>query len=350
MKAVVCYGEGVVRYEDVNEPAVSDGEVKINVKACGICGSDIPRAMARGAHSYPIILGHEFSGVVTEVGAGVSSVRVGQHVTAAPLLPCHECEDCRRGDYSLCKHYSFVGSRQQGADAEYVVVPEANVVKISSSIPFEQGALFEPSAVALHAVRLNGYQPGGYVAVLGGGTIGVLVLQWARILGAEKVVVFGRDKKHLELSKRLGADSVISTTDEGFMETALAETDGHGYDYVFETAGSTVTMKYAFRLAANKSHICFVGTPTSELSFTVKEWEQMNRKEFLLTGSWMSYSSPFPGDEWTETEKHFADGSLRFDEDIFYAKLPMSRAQEAFDLFRDRGKVKGRVLLINDNE
>ncbi len=348
MKAVVCYGDGVVKYEDVDEPCVTEGKVKIHVKACGICGSDIPRAMAQGAHSYPIVLGHEFAGIVTEVGKGVSGIEIGDHVTAAPLIPCHECEDCRNGNYSLCKHYSFIGSRQQGAYAEYVVVPKENVVKIDNSIPFEQGALFEPSTVALHAVYLNDYKPNGYVAVLGGGTMGVFALQWTKILGAKKVVVFGRDKNHLTLSLRLGADAVISTKDEDFMEQALAETFGHGYDYVFESAGSTATMKYAFALAANCAHICFIGTPKKELSFTVKEWEQMNRKEFKLTGSWMSYSAPFPGKEWRETEKHFADGSLKYDEGIFFEKFSMSRAQEAFDLFKEPERVKGRVLLIND--
>lgn len=347
MKAVVCYGDGEVRYEDVAEPQTGIGEVKINVKACGICGSDIPRAMARGAHSYPIILGHEFSGVVTEIGDDVTNVSIGDHVTAAPLIPCHECEECRNGNYSLCNQYSFIGSRQQGANAEYIVVPATNVVKINKSIPLELGALFEPSTISLHAVYLNDYKPGGYVAILGGGTMGIYALQWTKIIGAKKVVVFGRDKKHLELSIRLGADSVISTLDDNFMNEAMLETEGHGFDYVFESAGAIATMKFAFELAAKKAHICFIGTPTKELSFTVKEWEQMNRKEFKLTGSWMSYSNPFPGKEWIETEKHFADGSLKFDEEIFYTKYPMSEAQAAFDNFRDAGKVKGRILLVN---
>ena len=327
---------------------VKPGTVKINVKACGICGSDIPRAMARGAHSYPIILGHEFSGIVAEIGEGVSNFKISDHVTAAPLIPCHMCEDCKNGNFSLCKHYSFIGSREPGAMAEYVIVPAENIVKINDSISFEQGALFEPATVSLHAVYLNEFQPGGYVAVLGGGTMGVFALQWAKILGAKKVVVFGRDKKHLELSSRLGADTVISTLDSDFFEVAMNMTEGHGYDYVFESAGSTITMKYAFQLAANKSRICFIGTPTNKLSFSVKEWEQMNRKEFKLTGSWMSYSTPFPGKEWIETERCFKNGSLIYDEDMFYAKYLMSEAQKAFDNFREPGKVKGRILLANN--
>lgn len=347
MKAVVCYGDGVVKYEDVPEPCVGKAEVKINVKACGICGSDIPRAMKRGAHSYPIILGHEFSGIVTEIGEDVKNVKIGDHVVGAPLIPCHECESCKNGDYALCKHYSFIGSRQQGAFADYVVVPEQNAVVIDANIPFEQAALFEPSTVSLHALLLNDFEAGKTVAILGGGTMGVFALQWSKIMGASKVVVFGRDRKHLELSKRLGADETISTLDEDFMEQAKVATNGKGYDYIFETAGSTITMKYAFELAANKAHICFIGTPTKELSFTVKEWEQMNRKEFKLTGSWMSYSKPFPGKEWELTDRYFANGELVIDEEIFYKQYAMKDAAEAFTLYNEPGKVKGRVLLTN---
>lgn len=346
MKAAVCYGDSVVKYEEVKEPCVRKGEIKVNVKACGICGSDIPRALKNSAHSYPIVLGHECSGVVSETGEGVTGFNIGDKVTVAPLVPCGECEQCQKGNYSLCPNYSFVGSRQQGAMAEYVVVPKENVYKLSDNISFEQGALFEPSTVALHAFYQNNYKPDGYVAILGGGTIGVFALQWAKILGCKKVVVFGRDKKHLELSLKLGADAVISTLDSDFVEQAMNLTDGKGFDYVYETAGSTATIKYSFMLGAKKSHICMVGTPTSELTFSVKEWEQMNRKEFYLTGSWMSYSAPFPGREWEMTEKYFANGQLNFEEEMFFKIFPLSQAQDAFNLFADKNvKVKGRVLL-----
>lgn len=347
MKAVVCYGDGIVRYEDVDEPTVSSGTVKICVKACGICGSDIPRAMAHGAHSYPIVLGHEFSGVVIETADDVKTVHVGDHVVGVPLIPCHQCEDCKAGNYSLCSHYSFIGSRCQGAFADYIVVPERNAFVIDKDIPFEQAALFEPSTVSLHALFLNNFKAGGTVAILGGGTMGAFALQWSKIMGAKSVVVFGRDRKHLEFSSRLGADEVISTLDRDFLEKVSTATNGRGFDYIIEAAGSVQTMKYAFEIAAKKAHICFIGTPTEELSFEVKEWEQMNRKELTLTGSWMSYSAGFPGREWIETEKHFSDGSLRYDEGYFFAKYSMKEAEKAFSQYCTPGKVKGRILLTN---
>ena len=175
----------------------------------------------------------------------------------------------------------------------------------------------------------------------------MFVMQWAKIFGAAQAVVFDIAPERLELGKRLGADQGINTLEEDFLERAMTLTDGRGFDYVFETAGNTITMKMAFELAANKAHVCFVGTPTKELNFSVKEWENMNRKEFKLTGSWMSYSSPFPGKEWELTAHYFATGQLKFDEGLIYKKMPMSQAQEAFQMFKTPGLVKGKVLLCN---
>lgn len=348
MKAAVLYGDYDLRYEEYPEPEVKPGCVKIRVRACGVCGSDIPRITNHGAHYYPIVLGHEFSGYVAEVGEGVTGLERGDHVVAAPLIPCLRCPDCLKGSYSQCKHYSFIGSRVQGGYADYVVVPALNVVKIDPSIPYDHAALFEPSTVALHGLKLADYRGGGKVAVLGGGTIGLFVLQWAKIYGAERVVVFGRDQKHLEVAKRLGADEVISTLEEDYLTRAMALTGGAGYDYVFETAGSTATMKLSFALAANHGSVCMVGTPTRDITFTPREWEQMNRKEFRLTGSWMSGNAPYPGDEWTLTSHYFANGMLKFDEEIFYCRIPLSQPRQLTEVLKDRSKVKGRILLVNE--
>jgi L-iditol 2-dehydrogenase len=349
LKAVVCYGNNDVRWEDVPDVFPKEDEVKIKVKACGICGSDIPRATKTGAHSYPIILGHEFSGVVEKVGKNVKGINVGEKVTAAPLVPCYECEQCKKGNFSLCPNYSFIGSRQQGAMAESVCVPAKNIVKLSENTTFEQGALFEPATVSLHAFGINQYEPNGYVAILGGGTIGIFAMQWAKILGCKKVVVFGRDKEHLQLSKELGADEVISTLDEKFIEQAMNLTDGRGFDYIFESAGAVATIKYSFKLAAKKARICLIGTPTNDISFTPREWDLINRKEFILTGSWMSYSNPFPGKEWEMTKKCFANGCLKFDDRLFYKKFDMGNAKNAFALFMNpKEKIKGRILLTSN--
>jgi L-iditol 2-dehydrogenase len=294
------------------------------------------------------VLGHEFAGDVVETGGGVTKLKAGDTVSGAPLLPCMKCADCMRGDYALCKFYSFIGSREQGSFADYVVIPESNAVKYDPSVPYEQAAMFEPSTVALHGLFCGGYSGGGTVAILGGGTIGLFTMQWARILGGRKVVVFDIDDGRLELAKRLGADGAVNTTSDGYEEAAMALSGGGGYDYVFETAGSPVTMRMAFGLAANRARLCFIGTPHVDVTFTPRQWENMNRKEFNLKGSWMSYSAPFPGREWEMTAAYFSDGRLKFDQSIIFRTYPMSRAAEAFALYKNPAQVHGKVMLVND--
>jgi L-iditol 2-dehydrogenase len=299
-------------------------------------------------HFYPIVLGHEFSGDVVEIGEGVTTIQTGDRVSGAPLIPCMKCDDCQNGNFSLCRHYSFIGSRQQGSNAEYIVIPEQNAVVFDQSISYEQGAMFEPSTVALHGLFQNDYKGGEYTAVLGGGTIGMFTMQWSKIFGAKKVVVFDISEERLALAKRLGADEVINTSLEGYKEKAMELTEGKGFAFVFETAGQIPTMHMAFELASNKASVCFIGTPHENLSFTPAMWENMNRKEFKLTGSWMSYSSPFPGKEWKLTAHYFATGQLKFDPGFIFKKMPMSEAQEAFQMFKTPGLVKGKVLLVNE--
>ena len=222
MKAGVVHAKNDIRFEDTEKPSIVPGKVLVKVKYTGICGSDVPRVNGDACHYFPNILGHEFSGVVEEIGEGVTSVKPGDRVAGIPLVPCMKCEDCQKGNYSLCRHYSFIGSREFGSFAEYVLVPEKNVCKFSEEVSFEQGALFEPATVALHGLERLNYRGGGTVAILGGGTIGMFVMQWAKIYGARKVVVFDIAKERLELDRRLGADGGINTLDADFMDQALS--------------------------------------------------------------------------------------------------------------------------------
>ena len=348
MKAGVVHAREDIRFEDIEKPVPNAGQVLIKVKYTGICGSDVPRVNGDACHFYPNVLGHEFSGVIEEVGEGVTSLKTGDRVAGVPLVPCLECEDCQKGNYSLCKHYSFIGSREFGSFAEYVVVPEKNAVKFEDEVSFEQGAFFEPATVALHGLKRVPYQGGKTVAILGGGTIGLFTMQWAKIFGAKKVVVFDINDARLDLAKKLGADEGINTLADDFMQVAMDMTEGRGFDYIYETAGNTITMKMAFELAANKANVCFIGTPTKEISFSVKEWENMNRKEFTLTGSWMSYSAPFPGEEWALTAHYFKTGELKFDESLIFKKVPLKDIASAFEMYKTQGTVKGKLLIDSE--
>ena len=219
-------------------------------------------------------------------------------------------------------------------DALIEKIPGLNKVNISiESLQEKIGVLGEPVVS---------------VAILGGGTIGMFVMQWARIFGAKDAVVFDIAPERLELGKRLGATAGINTLESDFMDKAMTLTNGRGFDYVFETAGNTITMKMAFKLAANKASVCFVGTPTKDLSFSVEEWENMNRKEFTLTGSWMSYSAPFPGREWELVAHYFKTGGLKFDSSFIFQKTPLSKIADAFALYETPGAVKGKILIDSE--
>lgn len=348
MKAGVVYAENDIRYEDIEKPVPKEGEILIRVKYTGICGSDVPRVNGNACHFFPNVLGHEFSGVVEELGSGVTSFQVGDRVAGVPLVPCMKCEDCQRGDYSLCKHYSFIGSRQFGSFAEYVAVPEKNAVKFDESVSFEQGALFEPTTIALHGLERVDYKGGKTVAILGGGTIGLLLMQWTKIFGAQKIAVFDIVPERLVMAEKYGADAGINTKDADFMDQAQKLTNGRGFDYVYETAGNTITMKMAFELAGNKAQICFIGTPKKEMSFTVAEWENMNRKEFTMTGSWMSYSAPFPGHEWEMAAYYYKTGALKFDPSFVFKTVPLSKIADAFEMYKTPGLVKGKILIDSE--
>lgn len=340
MKAGILYGNKDIRFEQTETPKIGENEILVKVRATGICGSDVPRVLYNGAHYYPIILGHEFSGEVVEIGKNVNSFAIGNRVAGVPLIPCMKCEDCQKGNFSLCKHYSFIGSREQGSFAEYIKLPETNAVKFDDSVSFEQGALFEPSTVALHGVRCANFVGGYDVAVIGGGTIGLFTMQWAKILGAKSVTVFDINDNRLKLAKKLGADETVNST--------KSELPKEKFPFVFETAGQVATILDAFEIAANKAKVCFIGTPHKDVTFTPRQWENLNRKELHVTGSWMSYSASFPGEEWELTAHYFKTGKLIYDEEIFFKKFPLSKIKEAFMLFEQPSAVGGKILICND--
>ena len=347
MKAAVLHASQDLRYEDYPEPEMKPGHVKIHIRACGICGSDIPRVLGNGAHFFPIVLGHEFSGEVAEIADDVTGFEVGDRVVCASLIPCYKCPDCQKGNYSLCKHYTFIGSRIQGGFADYVVVPANNVVKFSPEYSFEEAALIEPASVALHGLLCNDYRGGGTVAVVGAGTIGLFTAQWAEIMGASKVVFFDVDDDRLALAKEITGFDGVNTRTTTIEDAVKQFTDGVGFDYSFCVSGAPASYLTTMEVTANKAHVCFIGTPTGDVSFTVKQWELINRRELVITGSWMSYTSPFPGKAWTMCAEYLSNGKLKCDGRMIHKVFPLSQAMEAFDCYRNPASVKGRIMLVN---
>ena len=223
MKAAVWYGREDIRISDVPEPIVGKDQVKIKVRWCGICGSDVheyregPMLIPKNPHpltgkSFPIILGHEFSGDVVEVGKSVKRIAVGDRVTINCLIYCGTCLYCRQGEYNMCLKLGTVGLAWDGAFAEFVVVPEYTVIKIPDEVTYEMGAFAEPLAVAVRGVKRSRLKVGDTAVVIGAGPIGLLVIQAARVLGASKVFAIEPIQRRRELAKQLGASEVFDPT------------------------------------------------------------------------------------------------------------------------------------------
>ena len=140
----------------------------------------------------------------------------------------------------------------------------------------------------------------------------------------------------------------MNTTEPGFQELAMKMTGGRGFGFVYETAGAAATMELAFELPANRAGVCFIGTPTRDLVLQPRVLENMLRREFNLTGSWMSYSAPFPGREWKLTAHYFATGDLKFDERLIFKRLPLADIWKGFEMYKASGAVKGKIMLVND--
>lgn len=345
MKAAVLVEPNIIEVREIDYPTVGADEVIVKVAYCGICGSDVSRVFNGTSKCYPNILGHEFSGIVVEVGSVLNEDLVGRRVSGIPLIPCGSCSACKSGNYALCNSYDFIGSRRFGALAEYVAVPISNIYLLND-IDLLSAAFFEPATVAMHAVDLVDIQPNASVIVVGCGTIGLFLGQILHTMGVQHVVAVGRQKKRLEAALAAGFDSVVDTTSAAWMDGALDITNGNGYECVFDTSGNAELMPAAFGLAANKGNICVVGTPKTPVTFKVNEWEQINRRELKVLGAWMSYSAPFPGSEWDRVASYFETKNVFCSPGMIDAVYALDDAQKAFDRFIAPPKVSGKIIIV----
>lgn len=344
MRAAVLNDTASFSIDEVEVPEPADGEVLVRVHYTGICGSDVPRALYGRVHSFPLILGHEFSGVVEKVGSSCDKSLFGKRVAGIPLVPCGECESCRKGYYSLCDDYCFIGSRQPGSMAEYVCVPQNNVFVIPDEVSDLEAAFFEPTTVALHAVYLSGFSAGSSVLLFGAGTIGILLAQALVALGAERVTLCNRSESRLDHASNMPGINLVCTEDEDWLVRARALSND-GYGFIFDTVACSATISNAAKLACDRGVVCFVGTPKRDLSFAFGDWELINRKELTYIGSWMSYSDPWPGEEWETAKDLFRKGAIKISSGMVDTIYPLCQVQEAFNRFKVDGGVTGKLLI-----
>ena len=286
MKAAVLYKPLDMRIEEVEIPQISSDEVLIRMKRVGICGSDVHFYLRGRIASFivekPLILGHECSGEIVEVGEDVVSLKPGQRVVIEPGFVCGKCFYCKSGRYNLCRSVKFYGAPGfNGTFAEYAAAPEQNVYPIPEKISYEEGAMIEPLAVGMMAAKMGRIGVSDVVAVLGAGPIGQMALQAARVHGAPEIYVTDVINYRLDYARKYGASGVINAGAEDVVKRVKELTDNEGVDVVVEASGAPSAIRQAIEIVKPGGRIVLVGYPPGDVSLPIAE---MISKELTIQG------------------------------------------------------------------
>ena len=326
MQAYVLHGIEDLKLEKRPTPQLGPRDVMIDIKRVGICGSDIHYYLHYKIGQFipqkPLVLGHEFSGDVTAVGAEVNKVAVGDRVTAEPSIECRQCRYCRSGRYNLCENLKFIGTAAtiphiDGAFGEQIVVPESHCHRLDDRLNYGAGALVEPLAVGAHAVMRAGALAGSRVLITGGGTIGQMVLAMARVMGATDITMADIDSQARRFSLEHGAVAAFDPRDE----STAAEHTAQGFDVAFEASGSPPALSFAYTAAARGARIVQIGTQPPELSLPAN---LVMSKELTVLGSFR-YAHVFP-----LVLELMATGRIEVGE-LISAVYPYGKMQEAME-------------------
>ena len=289
MKSAVFYGKHDLRVENSPMPKVGPEDILIQVKACGICGTDVHIYEGdKGAAEVtpPTILGHEFSGVIAEVGSNVTKYKVGDRVCIDPNCYCGKCDFCRNGSAHYCTDMIGYGTTVNGGFAEYCSVNQRQVYKLGDNTTFEQGAMTEPVACCLHGMDMCNIHPGSNVVVIGGGMIGLLMLQLSKLAGAARVALLEPVESKRVVAKKLGADILIDPINEN-VEEELKKAGMTWVNTVIECVGKTATIQQAIDIVGNKGTVMMFGLTKPDDTIAVKPF-QIFQKEIELKSSFIN--------------------------------------------------------------
>ena len=267
MKAYVLTKAYEIEEIEIDEPVISaPDDVLISVKVVGICGSD--SLGYQGKHellTFPRVLGHEFSGIVEAVGAGVTGVKAGDQAVVEPLLSCGECRPCRTGDYNVCVNLKVLGVHADGACQEKVLVKADRVFKLADSATLEEGAMVEPLCVGLEVSRRGRLSIEDNLVIFGAGAIGLCALKVAKCYRARKIISVDVDDNRLKLAQDMGADYTINSAKENLQERVMELTDGEGASLVMEATGVEAALEACFTVTAYRGRVAILGFYKSPL-------------------------------------------------------------------------------------
>lgn len=345
MKAYRLHGIGDLRLEEVPNPRPDSGEVLVQVKAMGICGSDIPRIYQTGTYHFPTIPGHEFAGIVEEVGEIADPAWKGKRVGIFPLIPCYTCGPCQAGKYEMCRHYGYLGSRQDGGFAEYVSVPEKNLIELPQEVSYEEAAMLEPMAVAVHAMRKAAPSDGERIAVCGLGTIGLFLLMFLREAGYRNIYAIGNKEFQRQMADKLGlpADSFCDSRTQNAEEWLAAQTDGRGVDVFFECVGRNETAAQAVRMTGPGGRVMLVGNPASDMSFPKETYWKILRNQLTVFGTWNSSFTHSRDDDWHYVLERL-EGRRIAPAQFITHRLPFEELERGLLVMKEKREEYGKVM------
>lgn len=353
MKAWVLNGIGEMEYKNLDMPVPGEDEVLVRVKAAGICGSDVQRVYVDGAHKMPLIIGHEFAGVVEQSGDPADASIIGKRVGIFPLIPCKECPSCLAKRYEMCDHYSYLGSRQDGGFAEYVVVPKWNLIELPEKVSYRQAAMLEPMAVAVHAMRQLKLQADMTVCVCGLGTIGQLLLMFLMEKGISNILAIGNKNSQREavLSMGLDADNYYDINDDDARGWINGKTCGKGVDAFFECVGKNAIVELGISVVSAGAQVCLVGNPHSDMLITRDIYWKLLRRQITVKGTW---NSTFLGagdcdcmqDDWHYVLKLLESGRIEPEKLITYS-YSLDGLTEGLEIMRDKTKNYTKIMIEN---
>jgi (R,R)-butanediol dehydrogenase/meso-butanediol dehydrogenase/diacetyl reductase len=350
MKALVLHGNRDLRYEDFPEPPLTRGEVRLRVKASGLCHTDFneywngPLYVATTPHprtrrSIPVVLGHEFSGEVVQVGPEAKNLKVGDRVAVNAVDCCRECDVCRRGLLIHCPVGATIGFARDGGYADYAVVPADCCHLLRPRVSFRAGALVEPFSVAMHSVRRANVRPGATAAVIGGGTIGLCTLQALRACGVIDVYVVEKSAAKQRFAEEMGASEFIHTEKADAIRVVRERSGGVGVDFAFECVGSAAALRTALGVTRPGGTICLSGVIGSPIEFN---WNDVMSREQTITTT-LGYDDEFP-----IVIAMLDDGRLKA-EPLITQALPLSEAREFLTRFEELGSNNIKMLIEMDS-
>jgi L-iditol 2-dehydrogenase len=277
MKALVLQAYNDLAYTDMPKPVVQPDEVLIEVRACGICGSDVHGMDgSSGRRIPPIVMGHEAAGLIAEIGTEITDWRVGDRVTFDSTVYCGTCYFCRRGEMNLCDNRRVLGVscdeyRQHGAFADYVAVPERILYRLPDGLPFEEAAMVEALSIAFHAVGRAPVTLGDTAVVVGAGTIGLLVIQSLRRSGCGQIIAVDLDASRLDMARQLGADEGLLADRDDVVSAVRARTGGRGAAVAFEAVGLSATLNAALSSLRKGGALTMIGNLSARVDLPLQD-------------------------------------------------------------------------------